>query len=148
MPKQNNGMNSILTNNPPRRIGRSVASVFLGFLAVVLLSLGTDQVLHVLKVYPPWGQPMHGPGLNFLALSYRCVYTMVGGYITARLAPHAAMRHVLVLAVIGFLMGTLGVVGTWKMNLGPHWYPIAIAVTGAPLTWLGGICYGQRRSAQ
>jgi hypothetical protein len=147
MPEQSNAMN-ISTNNPPRRIGRSVVSVFLGFLTVVLLSLGTDQVLHVLNVYPPWGQSMHEPGLNFLALAYRCVYTLIGGYVTARLAPHAAMRHVLILAIIGFLMGTLGVVGTWNLNLGPRWYPIAIAVTGAPLTWLGGVFYGQRRAAE
>ena len=145
MPEQSNAMN--IPHNPPRRIGRSVASVFLGFLAVVLLSLGTDQVLHVLKVYPPWGQSMYEPGLNFLALSYRCIYTVMGGWITARLAPHAAMRHVLILATIGFLMGTLGVVGTWNMNLGPSWYPIAIAVTGAPLTWLGGWYYDRKRSA-
>jgi hypothetical protein len=147
MPEQSNAMN-IPTNNPPRRIGRSVASVFLGFLTVVLLSLGTDQVLHVLNVYPPWGQSMHEPGLNFLALAYRCIYTLIGGYVTARLAPHAAMRHVLILAIIGLLMGMLGVVGTWNMNLGPRWYPIAIAVTGAPLTWLGGMFCGQRRSAE
>ena len=123
----------------PRRFGRSIAAVFLGFFAVVVLSLGTDQVLHVLNVYPPWGQPMNEPGLNFLALAYRCIYTVIGGYITARLAPRAAMRHVLILASIGFVMGLLGLVSTWNMNLGPHWYPIAIAVTGAPLTWLGGM---------
>ena len=140
-----------MTTNPnptPRRLGRSVVAIFLGFLTVLVLSLGTDQVLHVLNVYPPWGQPMHEPGLNILALAYRCIYTVVGGYITARLAPHAVMRHVLILASIGFVMGTLGVVGTWNLNLGPRWYPIAIAVTGAPLTWLGGVLYGQRRSAQ
>ena len=26
---------------------------------MVALSLGTDQALHVLKVYSGWGQPMH-----------------------------------------------------------------------------------------
>lgn len=136
-----------ISSNPPRRIGRSIASVFLGFLTVVVLSLGTDQVLHVLNVYPPWGQPMHEPGLNLLALVYRGAFTVVGGYVTARLAPHAAMRHVLVLASIGFVMGTLGAVGTWNLNLGPHWYPIAIPLTGAPLTWLGGMLQCKRTSA-
>jgi hypothetical protein len=43
----------------------------LGFVAVVVLSLGTDEALHLLKVYPPWGQPMFEPRLNLLALSYR-----------------------------------------------------------------------------
>jgi hypothetical protein len=64
-----------------------VAAVLLGFVAVFILSLGTDQVLHVLHVYPPWGQAMYEPGLNFLALSYRIVYTIIGAYITAKLAP-------------------------------------------------------------
>jgi hypothetical protein len=25
----------------------------------------------------------------------------------------------------------------------PSWYPIAIALTGLPLTWLGGVLYGK-----
>lgn len=39
--------------NNPRHLGRSVAAVFLGFVVVFVLSLGIDQVLHVLQVYPP-----------------------------------------------------------------------------------------------
>lgn len=76
-----------------RRRGRSVAAVLLGFAVVVLLSLGTDQVLHVLQVYPPWGEPMREPGLNLLALAYRCVYTVLGMYLTAAFAPRSPMRH-------------------------------------------------------
>lgn len=50
------------------------STLLVGFLTVVILSLGMDQVLHALHVYPPWGQPMHHPALNLLALSYRIVY--------------------------------------------------------------------------
>ncbi len=45
---------------PPRRVWRSVGAVVAGFVAVFVLSVGTDQVLHALKVYPPWGEPMAG----------------------------------------------------------------------------------------
>jgi hypothetical protein len=135
------------TITPPRRIGRSIAAVFLGFLAVVVLSLGTDQFLHVINFYPPWGEPMWDPVQNLVALSYRCVYTVIGGFIAAKVAPHAAMRHVWILGIIGLVMGTLGVVGTWNMNLGPRWYPIAIAITGLPLTLLGGVLAGKRAPA-
>jgi hypothetical protein len=38
----------------------------------------------------------YDPGFNLLALSYRILYTVIGGYITASLAPHSAMRHVFV----------------------------------------------------
>jgi hypothetical protein len=132
----------------PRRLLRSTAAVLAGFVAVVVLSLGTDQVLHVLGVYHPWGQPMFEPGLNFLALSYRIVYTIVGGYVTARLAPHSPMRHVWVLAGIGFVIGLAGAVATIPMHLGPAWYPIAIAVTALPCTWLGGVLYRRTNAAR
>jgi hypothetical protein len=86
--------------------------------------------------------------LNLLALTYRIVYTVLGGYVTARLAPHAPMRHVWVLAVIGLVIGSLGAVATIPMNLGPAWYPIAIAITAVPCTWLGGALYRGRPIAR
>ncbi len=125
----------------PRRLGRSVFAVFLGFVTVVVLSLGTDQILHVLKVYPPWGQPMYQPGLNLLALSYRIVYTVLGMYITAKYAPYSPMRHVWVGGIIGLVLGIIGVIAAIPLNLGPIWYPIAIALTALPCAWLGGVLY-------
>jgi small-conductance mechanosensitive channel len=92
------------TSTPPRRLLRSTAAVLAGLFAVIILSLGTDQVLHVLGVYPPWGQAMHDPGLCLLALAYRCVYSVVGSYIAATLAPRNPMRHALVLGVVGFVL--------------------------------------------
>lgn len=128
-------------DSSPPRAGRSLAAVLVGFLACGILSLGTDEVFHLLKVYPPWGQPMWDPGLNLLALAYRCAYTVMAGYITARLAPRNPMRHVWVLAFIGFAMAVLGVIATSGMNLGPRWYPTALAVTALPCVWLGGFLY-------
>jgi hypothetical protein len=131
----------------PRRLLRSTMAVLLGFIAVVVLSLGTDELLHVLKVYPPWNQPMFDPRLNLLALSYRIVYTILGSYITARRAPHAPMRHAWILGIIGFVFGTAGVIATIPMKLGPPWYPIAIAVTALPCAWLGGALHGRWHTA-
>ena len=71
----------------PRRGWRSAGAISLGIIVGVALSLGTDQVLHVLHVYPPWGQPMYQASLNLLALSYRLVYNVLGSYIMARFAP-------------------------------------------------------------
>ncbi len=125
---------------------RSVGAVVAGFVVIVALSLGTDQVLHVLKIYPPWGEPMAG-ALFVLATAYRIVYTVLGGYITARLAPHAAVRHALILGLIGIVPGILGViVNIAKPELGPLWYPIAVLVTGPPCAWLGGVLHGNRQS--
>jgi hypothetical protein len=93
---------------PSRRLGRSVAALFFGFVAVVVLSLGTDEVLHLLKVYPPWNQSMYDSGLCLLALSYRIVYTILGSYIAAKYAPRNPMRHALILGAVGTVIGTAG----------------------------------------
>jgi hypothetical protein len=130
----------------PRSLLRSTAAVLLGFIAVVVLSLGTDQVLHVLKVYPPWGQPMYDPGLCLLALAYRIVYTIVGGYIAARYAPHAPMGHALALGVVGLAMGGVGAIVTIPMHLSPAWYPNALVLTALPCAWLGGALYRARQA--
>ena len=128
---------------PPRRRWRSVGAIVAGFVAVFVLSLGTDQVLHALSVYPPWGEPMAG-ALFMVATGYRIVYTILGGYITARLAPHAPVRHALILGLVGLVPGVAGVmVAIAKPELGPLWYPIALAVSGLPCTWLGGVLYRQ-----
>ncbi|MGH7676870.1 MAG: hypothetical protein ACRENU_00305 [Gemmatimonadaceae bacterium] len=127
-------------NTGSRNIPRSVGALVAGFVTVFLLSLGTDQVLHVLNVYPPWGQPMWDAGLNALALGYRIVYTILGGYIAARLAPNAPVRHAVILGAIGLAFATLGAVVTiTKYDFGPDWYPILLAVTALPSSWLGGV---------
>jgi hypothetical protein len=135
------GDQSTRTGVQPRRLLRSVGALFLGFLAVVILSLGTDQVLHVLKVYPPWGQPMYDPSLNLLALAYRCVYGIIGGYLTARFAPHSPMRHAIVGGGIGCVLSLAGVIAAMRMELGPIWYPIGITLSSLPCAWLGGVLH-------
>jgi len=124
-----------------RRLGRSILAIVVGLIAVVALSLGTDQVLHVLEIYPPWGQPMYDTGLLLLALVYRCVYGVLGSYLAARLAPHAPMKHALILGGIGFVLAILGAVGAAAMNMGPNWYPIMLVVTALPCAWIGGKLY-------
>ena len=131
---------------PSARPFRSTAAVLAGFLSVLVLSLVTDQVLHVLRVYPPWGEPMWDPKLNLMALIYRTIFTIASGYLTASLAPHRPMRHVAVLGVLGAIGGTAGVIATWNLGFGPRWYPIALAVTAFPCVWLGGALFARRRA--
>ena len=70
---------------PPRRIGRSIGAVLAGMLAGIILTLGTDVVLHVIGVFPPWGQSMVGfDGPLLLATVYRTIYGVLGSYIIAR----------------------------------------------------------------
>src|SRR5687767_721530 len=124
----------------PRRLARSFGAVLCGLVTVVVLSLGTDQVLHVLDVYPPWGQSMHDPWLNLLALTYRILYAVIGSYVAARLAPHAPMRHAMAVGVIGLVLSAAGAVFTiTRHDFGPDWYPIALVITALPCAWVGGV---------
>ncbi|RDZ27796.1 hypothetical protein [Lysobacter silvisoli] len=131
---------SIATPAPQRRrLGRSLLAVLAGLLVTVILSTLTDLALHASGVYPPTMQPM-ATELWLLALSYRALYTLLGGYLAARLAPYRPMAHVWTLAGIGAVLGIAGVVATWGRGpeFGPAWYAIGVAVTGPPCCLLGG----------
>jgi len=101
----------------------------------------------MLQVYPPWNQPMWDPRLNLLALSYRLPIGVLGSYLTARFAPHSPMRHVWIGAAIGFLLSSAGVVASVKMQMGPVWYPIALALSVFPTAWLAGVLYRRGQAA-
>jgi len=131
-------------SNPPRNLWRSTGAIVLGFAVVVPLSLGTDQLFHVLDVYPPWGQPMWETSDNLLALSYRIVYGVLGSYLTARFAPHDPMKHAMIGGAIGFVVSAMGAVAAINMELGPLWYPVLLALTALPCAWLGGILHRMR----
>ena len=124
---------------PKKGIMASIIAVGAGFMATALLSVATDAVLHATGVFPPMDQVMSDP-LFVLATAYRIVFTIVGGYVTARLAPERPMRHVMILGAIGTAAATLGCVATWNHvpSLGPHWYPVALVVTALPCVWAGG----------
>jgi hypothetical protein len=117
---------------------RLVGAVIAGFLIVVVLSTATDAALHASGVYPPESEGFWDPGLITLALAYRCAFTVLAGFVCALLAPAPKMRAVWILAVLGLAGGLAGLIGTWNLNLGPHWYPIALAASAIPTVWLGG----------
>lgn len=121
---------------------RSVSAVFVGVLAVFVLSIGTDQLLHQWGFYPPWDQGMHDPIQNLVALTYRCVYAVLGGYMAAKFAPKKPMEHAFALGLIGFAIASFGFFATRKLNLGPAWYPLALIGTAIPCAWLGGTIQG------
>ena len=127
------------THSSGRRILRGIGAVFAGFFATFILSIGTDILLHAAGVFPPWGQPMSN-ALFVLAAAYRTVYTVAGGYVTARLAANKPMGHVWTLGVIGLLAAIAGTAATWDKGpeFGPKWYPVALVVLAIPSVWLGG----------
>lgn len=116
---------------------KSAGAVVAGFAVVVVLSTLTDFILESAGILPPVSeQGLYVTWMLALALAYRIAYTVLGGYVTAWLAPSSPNKHVWILAGIGQLGGIAGVIAGW--NLSSHWYPIAIAVTAIPCVLLGG----------
>lgn len=122
-----------------RQILRRIVAVVAGFLAVGILDTAIDVVLHATGVYPPWFKPMATP-LWFLAIGYRMVDGVIGGYIAAWLAPDRPVTHALALGILGFLISIAGVVATWNKGseFGPKWYPLALVVIALPCALIGG----------
>lgn len=115
----------------PRHLPRSVAAIAGGLLTVVAFSIGTDALIGARA----WMQ-----GAWFLlAVAYRSLWSVLGGYVSARLAPRAPVRHALLLGAIGFVLGLGGVAASSNdRSMGPVWYPVALVALAVPCTWLGG----------
>ena len=133
----------------PRRILRSIGAVFVGLLVVVILDLGIDVMLHATGIYPPWFKPMSTP-LWLLATTYRMVDGVTGGYVVARLARDRPVQHALVLGVIGVILSTAGLVGTWSKGpeFGPKWYPLGLVVVALPCACVGGVLRARQLRAR
>src|SRR4030095_5350934 len=119
---------------------KTVWAVAAGALFIVVVTTLGDLLLHVLHVYPANGKLTDA--LALLATSYRIVISVAGAYLTARLAPNRPMRHALILGWVGVVLGLIGLIATWDMELGPRWYPIALVVLALPQCWLGGTLHG------
>ncbi len=127
-----------------KKILKGIGAVIAGFLTVFVLSTVTDLILEAVGIFPPLTRGLFNTNLLVLALAYRTVYTVLGGFVTAKLAPNNPMKHVIILASIGTAAGILGVVATWGKDLGPEWYPITLAVLAFPSVWHGGKLYQKK----
>ena len=125
----------------------STGAVAAGLIVTALASTAMDAVMHAGGVFPSAVQLMSDP-LFALAAAYRAVFTVAGGYVTARLAPGRPMRHAWILAGIGFFFGGLAsVIAYYVAKLGPAWYAIVIPFEVIPCVWLGGRLAVWRRSS-
>ena len=116
---------------------KSVGAVLAGFIFIVVTHTATDAVLESIGVLRK-GNLHVSTGLILIVIGYRAVFSLIGCYITARLAPHSPMKHALALGIVGVLLSTVGAIATANMNLGPSWYAWTLVVISLPIAWLGG----------
>lgn len=128
-------------------IVKSVGAVLAGLVAVIVLSVGSDVVLHATGVYPTWGESM-SDSQALLATAYRSVFAVAGSFISAQLAPVKPMQHAVALGAVGFLVALLGTIFTWNggAEYGKKWYPVTLILISIPCGWLGGKLYEKMRA--
>jgi hypothetical protein len=112
---------------------RSILSVLAGWAVVGLLVVLTDLVLGRLFPAEYVSGRIPPDRLSALSLATATLYSVLGGWITARLAGSRPWRHAVYLILWGELMGAISAVMTWgqiqwwyQLGLLAAW-PLAIA---------------------
>ena len=126
---------------------RSILSVVLGYLTMAGLVIAT--VFVVFGSAEGWEEnqvPSTGSLVLFAVLGG--VYALLGGWVTARVAPRAPFVHVLALGAV--------ILGLWFLDAGaspmevPTWFQVAILFSGVFGALVGGglgAAQARRRSA-
>ena len=125
---------------------RSFGAVIAGALVVIVVTTIVDVVLHISGFYPPMGQAISDTQA-IVATAYRAVFGILGGWVTARIAPDRPMKHALALGYVGVALGLIGLAVTWNKGFGPRWYPIALVVLAIPEALIGAKIYEARARA-
>ena len=116
------------------QIVRSILAVLAGIVTVVALSEGIDFLVVKLGLLSFSGPDLTVPFV--IATLYRSIAAVVGGFVTAKLAPGKAMTHAIILGAIGTALALAGVIA--NLSTPNLWYPIALVVAALPCSWLGG----------
>lgn len=116
---------------------RSIWAVVAGFLLIGALSFGTSAIMRAIS---PRLFDANGGTTNVAILCVMIVYvgvfTIVGCYLTARLAPSHPMRHALILGALGIAFHLVVLTSLWKTA--PAWYSILNLILAMPFAWFGG----------
>ena len=114
---------------------QSLFAIIAGIVVGAFLSVATDAILSALGLIPLSNDVWW---MLQVALTYRAIYTVLSGYVTAALAPNQPIGHAVTLGVIGVIATIIGSIANWGMAAGNTWYPITLILITLPCCWLGG----------
>ena len=132
-----------------KQLRRSTLAIAAGFVLPLILSRSADILLESTGVFPTVAQ-QRADGfdvlwMNILALCYRMAFGVLGGYVTAAVAPNRPARHVHLLAIIATAVAVISNVAVATIpataNVLPAWFAVALVLIAYPSTWLGGRWY-------
>jgi len=123
---------------------KSIGAVLAGLIFIFATHSGVDLLLESLGIFTPTTQRFETPWMLVTATTYRTLLSIGGCFVTGILAPSRPMLHALVLGFIGLALSTAAAVVLIPMDLGPAWYPIALAVLSVPCAFVGGLIAERR----
>lgn len=115
------------------KILKSIGAVLAG-IAANMLAVPVDVWLKSVNLMPAPGAYM-SDGQLAVAFCYRAAFAVLGGAVTARLAPASPLVHALVLGGVGVVLSSAGAAAQW--SLGHHWYPLSLIALCLPACWVG-----------
>jgi hypothetical protein len=125
---------------------RTVFAVLAGWALVGVFVVLTDGVIHAMapqeyvagRIPPDW--------LAAISLATATLYSVAGGWLTARIASRKKWAHVVYLVMWGELMGLASAVMTWgKIQ---NWYQVGLLIAWIPAVLLGGYLHIGRSPAE
>jgi len=126
---------------------KSIGAVLAGLIFIFVTHSAVDYILESLGIFTARSERFDTSWMVITATIYRTLLSIAGCYLTGILAPSRPMLHALILGLIGLALSTAAAVVLIPMNLGPAWYPIALAVLSVPCAWVGGM-FAERRTKQ
>jgi hypothetical protein len=128
-----------------KNILKSIGAVIAGLVFIGVTHSAIDAILESTGVLPK-GNLYVSTSLILFVIFYRAVFSLLGCYLTAKLAPQNPMRHALILGGIGTLLSATGAIVTADMNLGPAWYAWSLVVIPLPcgVAWRKASIDGKR----
>ena len=124
------------------RLLRSIGALAAGLVTLAALCVLTDKLLVAAHVFPsPEAHRPYTLALLAIVAAYCTLYTLVGGYVTARLAPTRPVAHAVILGMLGMALSTLGTLNQWQ--IGDGWNAITLVAEGIPFCWLGALIWTQ-----
>ena len=88
--------------------------------------------------------------MNIIAIVYRIAFTILGGYLTAKLSASKPMRNVTILGIAGTIIAIIGNMVVSQIpemaNVLPVWFSVALVLIAYPSVWTGGKIATTRQS--
>jgi hypothetical protein len=115
-------------------MGRIIAAVALGYIAIGALVVATDQLFAAVI---PGFKSMAMPPLYYFVISLGTdfLYSIVGGYLCSVIARARDKTATLALIVFGELIGVVSQIALWKTV--PHWFGFGLLILYPPAIWIG-----------